>query len=316
MGEKEKTGFSIKLKGEMDGVDADTFLDMLGNFSVAIHQINESIQPNKSLKITIHAIEPGSYDIILSLTESFIELITQHITREHIKTAAEIVAILSGLFIIRKHLKGEKPKTVERDERRTVIVNGDGNKISVDNRAYDIHIDNQVVDGAIARGFETLDADESIKGMEIYDDKKERLFNAPRDDFKIMAKPSPSTEKDTKIKSEEAILIVFKVVFETGYKWQFYYQGIKIFAAIKDDSFYDRINRGKKFAKGDTLIADIEITQAYDKTIQAYINKEYAVVKIKQHIPRGEQKKLFEFDDLKNRLEQAEKNLPRHPDEE
>ena len=89
-------------------------------------------------------------------------------------------------------------------------------------------------------------------------------------------------------------MTIFKVVFEKGYKWQFYYQGNKISAVIKDESFFSQIDEGAKFSKGDKLIANIEIKQVFDKTIQAYVNKEYSVIKIKQRIPRDEQLELFQ----------------------
>ena len=108
-----------------------------------------------------------------------------------------------------------------------------------------------------------------------------------------MALPSSIPDKNTRIKPEEAILTIFKVVFEKGYKWQFYYQGNKISADIKDETFYGKIDSGAKFSKGDKLIADIEIKQTFDDSIQSYINKEYSVIKIKQRIPRDEQANIF-----------------------
>ena len=294
MADVEKTDFSIKLKGEMDGVDAGTFVDMLGNFSVAIHQINENINPNRSLKIKIHAIEPGCYDIFLSMKEFFFDMLTKHITKENISTAANIVAIFGGMLSIRQFLKGEKPKKVEGKKQQTIIFNGDGNRIVVDNRAYKMYLEDQATDTAIAHGFETLDADDSIKGIELYNKNREKIFGAKRSEFVSLSKSSPAPEKDLKIKEKEATLTIFKVVFEGGYKWQFYYQGNKINATIIDSDFWDRINRGQTFSKGDTLIANLEITQVFDKTIQTYVNKSYTVKSIKQHIKRAEQTKMFE----------------------
>jgi len=289
------TDFGIKLTGDMDGVDANTLVDVLGNLSLAIHQINDDIQTNKSLKITIKHIQPGCYDIFLAIKETLIDAIMQHLsTSSPTTSAAEIVAILSGIIGIRQFLKGDKPKEIKKDKKQTIIINGDGNRLEIDSRTYNIFKEDQVVDAAIGKSFDTLSLDDAIKGFEIYDQNKKKLCKVERDCFDYMAIPSPVPENDIRIKPDEAILTIFKVVFEKGYKWQFYYQGNKISAVIKDESFFSQIDEGAKFSKGDKLIADIEIKQVFDKTIQAYVNKEYSVIKIKQRIPRDEQLELFQ----------------------
>ena len=54
-----------------------------------------------------------------------------------------------------------------------------------------------------------------------------------------------------------------------------------------------RINKGERFGKGDTLIADIEIVQEYDENLNAFMNKSYTVIKILEHIERPAQGNLF-----------------------
>ena len=82
MDKSQQTDFKLKLTGELTEVDANTFIDMLGNLTLAIHEINSEIQSNKSLKITIKTIQPGSYDIFLAIKEFIIDPLTQHITKE------------------------------------------------------------------------------------------------------------------------------------------------------------------------------------------------------------------------------------------
>jgi hypothetical protein len=293
MNEVENTGFGIKLSGDLDGVDTNTLVDMIGNMSLAIHQINDDIQSNKSLKVTIKYIQPGCYDIFLTIKETFLDTLIMHVSNNPISAAADIIVIFSGLLTIRQFLKGEPPKEVDEDKHQTIIINGDGNKLIVKPKIYKIYNENQIINNAIGKSFDTLNEDMSIDGFELYDDKNNKLCNIPRDDFKAMAIPTLALGNETRIKPEEAILTIFKVVFEKGYKWQFYYQGNKISATIQDETFYDDIDKGAKFAKGDTLIVDLNITQIYDNTIQTYINKEYLIEKIKRHIPRTEQSHLL-----------------------
>jgi len=289
----KNTDFGIKLLGDMNGVDADTLIDVLANMSLAIHQINDDIQSNKSLKITINYIQPGCYDIFLAVKETMLDNLLKQIMLSPITTASQIVGILAGLIAIRQFLKGEQPKKIEESKNHTIIINGNGNKLEIDTSTYNVFEDDQVVDAAIGKSFDTLNSDEAIKGFEIYDQERKKLCSVEREDFKYMALPSSIPDKNTRIKPEEAILTIFKVVFEKGYKWQFYYQGNKISADIKDETFYGKIDSGAKFSKGDKLIADIEIKQTFDDSIQSYINKEYSVIKIKQRIPRDEQANIF-----------------------
>jgi hypothetical protein len=74
-------------------------------------------------------------------------------------------------------------------------------------------------------------------------------------------------------------LSIVRLSFENMKKWEFYYEGYKIQANIIDEQFIARINRGERFAKGDALEVEIEITQRYDPTVDAFINKVYKINK-------------------------------------
>lgn len=283
----------MKLTGDLDGVDTNALVDMVGNLSLAIHQINDEIQSNKSLRVTIKHIRPGCYDIFLSIKETMIDNLLRHIVNNPTTAACEIMGIVAGIMTIKKCLKGEAPQKVEHGEHETLIINGDGNQIFVKPNVYKIFSENKIVAAAIGKSFDALSEDPAIDGFELYDQENRKLFSAPRDEFQAISAPDTLPENETRIKQEEAILTIFKVVFEKGYKWQFYYQGNKISASIEDETFFDAIDRGAKFSKGDTLIVDLNITQVFDKAVQTYITREYRIIKIKQRMPRSEQAELL-----------------------
>jgi hypothetical protein len=191
------------------------------------------------------------------------------------------------LLSIRKLLKGEKAKEVTQEKEMTTVINAKGEKIQIDNRTYNIFTENQVIDAALGKTFDTLEGDESVQGFELYESGKKKVFDLDRTEFSLLSRPAVMPDEDTRVKKEDAILTMFKVVFEKGYKWQFFYQGVKISAEVKDETFFARIDKGEKFSKGDTIIAELHITQVYDRSIETYVNKEYIVAEIKQHIPRG-----------------------------
>lgn len=284
--------FSIRLTGSLHEIDTNTFLDTIGNLVVGIHQINDEIRPGKGLKITIKEIKPdASMGFFLSLKDAFIDNLPllKTFTKDNIKSIGELVGILVGLLTIRKTLKGEKPKEIKQERENTTIINQQGQVFQIDNRTYNIFKENQVIDASLGKAFDTLEMDETVEGFELYEKDKKKVFETDREEFKFLSKPAVMPDKETRIKKEDVILSTFKIVFEKGYKWQFLYQGIKISAEIKDENFYKLVDKGEKFSKGDIFYAELSITQAFDKSVEAYVNKEYIISKIKQHIPRGGQ---------------------------
>lgn len=85
---------------------------------------------------------------------------------------------------------------------------------------------------------------------------------------------------------------MFKLVWEASNKWGFVWNGLKIQAYIKDDNFFKRVDSGEKFAKGDSLIADIKVYQIYEHSIGNWINDYYEITEIKKHTSRPEQVEL------------------------
>ncbi len=293
----EEYDFSIRLTGKLVEIDANTFLDTVGNLVVGLHQINDEVRPGKGLQITIKEIKPdGSMGFFFILKHALIDKLPliQYITKNDIETVSSLVLILVGLLNIRKLLKGERAKEITQGKEMTTIINAQGEKIQIDNRTYNIFIENQVIDAALGKTFDTLEGDESVQGFELYESGKKKAFESDRVEFSFLSKPAVMPDEDTRVKKEDAILTIFKVVFEKGYKWQFFYQGVKISADIKDETFFTRIDKGEKFSKGDTIIAELHITQVYDNSIETYVNKEYVVAEIKQHIPRGSQTSWLE----------------------
>ncbi len=124
---------------------------------------------------------------------------------------------------LRKHLAGEKPLETKKNGHQTIVINGNGNIISVSNKTYEIFMEDQVVDAAIGKCFDVLDSDDSIDGFKIQDSNKKDLFSVLREDFQGLSRPAVKPEATTRIKKEDAMLSVFKVIFESGFRWQFYY---------------------------------------------------------------------------------------------
>ena len=296
---KKDADLRLKFIGDFDGIEAEAFFSIFGSLFAAIRQINKNIRSDESkvLEITIKELKSGSFDILLSFTESILDPIFRHILARPFSATAELIAIFLGILEIKKHLKGKEPKKVEQTDKEAVITNAFDEVEKIDIRIYNILVKDGKIERSISRGFNEIIRLDPIDALYLQDYKNKKKLEINRQQIEHLSSQSglllPEPEKDVRKKLEKAELKVIRIVFEPGYMWQFYYQGNKINAVIWDESFYGLIDEGKKFSKGDSLIVDLEIVQVFDKSVQTYVNKEFIVTRIKKHIPRSEQKKLF-----------------------
>ena len=107
-----------------------------------------------------------------------------------------------------------------------------------------------------------------------------------------MARKSEEVTEGEKKIIEAASVNIVRLSFEESLKWDFYYKGNKISAKIADPKFYDLIDQGEQFAKGDILEVDLQINQIFDASVNTFINKSYQINRILRHIKRNEQQKL------------------------
>ncbi len=133
------------------------------------------------------------------------------------------------------------------------------------------------------------DADE-IENFEILDISTDKdIFYAEKADFSSMSSESEEiskkTQKELKYNQE---LSVFKVVFKENNKWEFFYNGVRIYASITDKDFAVKVTKGEiAFRSGDRMIADMEIVQVFNDAANTFVNEAYIIKNVIQHIPRS-----------------------------
>lgn len=291
---KDQTDFKIVFDGDLHQVDANTLINSLFHITAIIqefnNEINREFSTNKKIETKINAFSEGSFEVHLEIISGFSEAISELLTSQNIQTTAAIIAGLVGVLQLKRFLKGKEPKNVEK-KGDTVTIEGENNaRITIDKRTYNIYNHNTVVNESISKNFETLDNDPSISAFEISGNKE---INIPKEEFHDLARHNLLLEESQNIEIDhEAKLNIVKVVFEENYKWQFYYKGNKISANISDKKFYNRIDDGERFSKGDILICELQINKIFDKTANTYVNKSYQINNVQQHIPRGGQEKI------------------------
>lgn len=282
--------FKVKFDGPPEYIDAQTLINALLNISTALEEINRELEPDTHIEIKIRAVEPGSFWLDLSLLSKIIPTL---FSKEGFNAGSKIIKALVDLFTLRKFLKGEKPKETTPQESKIKIENNYGQVLVVEGLVYKLYEKNRTIEKAITNTFETLEADSSVTGLEITDSKKKSLFLAKKEDFKMIASLPPKEdilrENEKKI-IERADLHILRIVFEEKYKWEFYYQNHKIMAKIDDVDFFNKINYGEKFGKGDVLNVELEIFQIKDEAAGVFVNHSYRILKVIEHIPRQHDK--------------------------
>ena len=129
-------------------------------------------------------------------------------------------------------------------------------------------------------------------GFEITDKNEKALVRVDKSEFVDLSQKSEEVEEGERKIVEAATVNVVRVSFEENLKWDFYYRGIKISAKIADPSFYELIDKGEAFAKGDVLEVELQINQKFDESVNTFVTKSYQVNKIVRHLSRNEQQKI------------------------
>lgn len=298
---KQATTYTFSYGSDVDSIDLNTLLVSQIHFSTVLNEIKNEVSGGADLSIRIRPLSKGSvpFDIMLNLSWLDHLFATGDILLKHAET---IITVFIGLITLKEKLKGKKPLSIQIKEDKVIVSIDDNTTIEVDKAAYKIHESNAVVDQAIKKGFEAINKDEDVTSIKILDEKKKPLLEIPRSEFSNLIHSNETFEvlKQT-VPVREETLTIFKVVFDKGYKWQFYQtNGRKISATIEDDIFMERvIAKGEPFSKGDTLIVEIEVAKVFDKTLDIYIEKDFKITKVIKHIPRTKfsQNNLFSDND-------------------
>lgn len=280
----------IKFEGQAHQVDAQVFISTLVNFSELVKEVNREVGSDKRIEIKIVATAEGSFDAHLVLQAM------ETVQKGLLPTAgllANVVNIIGGVYGVKKWISSRKVKEVTPQKNDTVkIIDNNGDSLIVMGDVYNIYRNNQIVNDALSNSFASIQEDPSITGLEISDNES-LLFHAERDEFEKMATKVVVEGDSMKKTTTAARLTINKVVFEgLGRKWEFVYLGNRISANIDDPDFFKLIDAGESFAKGDQLEVDLEITQVYEESLRAYLNKSYTVTKVNKHIPRDNPEQL------------------------
>jgi len=284
----------IKFDGNTHDINLLTFSRTLENVNSMLVEINKEQNKvnslDKNIEVRIKALSEGSFEVSI---EIITDILASLVDPDNVTYAAGVVTILSTIFGIRKFLGGKNPTSIKNIDKNNVeIKNNRGEVNIVENYTFNIYQTNATVNEALNDTYYTLSKDPEVSAFNFLDKAEKPIFQSDRSDFESFSEVSERTEDDKKITTEITYLNINKICWEKDYKWQFYYRGNKISASIKDETFFEKINEGKKFSKGDSLEVELKIIKEFSQDINTYINKSYEVLKVIRHIPRPTQDKF------------------------
>lgn len=284
--------FKIKFDGQPHQVDANVLISSLIHTSTIIQEVNRYLNSGKKIEIKVKALEKGSFLCHIELVETAVDALKNLLTKENIEIGAAIIGTLVGLIEIKKFLKGRKAKEVKQQGDETKIINKNGEVLIIENATFNIYEHSLVVNDALAQNFDALKNDPAITGFEITDKNEKPLVVVDKSEFEELSQKSEEIEEGERKLIEAATVNIVRVSFEENLKWDFYYRGIKISAKIADPSFYELIDKGEAFAKGDVLEIELQINQRFEESVNTFVTKSYQVNRIIRHLARNEQQKI------------------------
>lgn len=286
----DSTKFTLKFGGEENEINAATYGLILVNTVTLLEEANKELKTGAFLEIKVKSERKGSYLVDLSVqAAAFIATVAPLITLENIEAvknaASKVISTATTAMELWKKLKGEKPKEIIENNGTYIFVTGDGNKIEVDNSVKHLIVDNKRGQEALANTFSALSKDEKVEDFAVLDEKNQPLFLAEKKEFPELAKKVDIVQPEKQTVPETTHLHITRQSFEPNKKCDFLYKGIHIAAWITDKEFWQSVDNGEPFAKGDILFAELEIEQEFNKSFNTYENKSYLVTKVIQHIP-------------------------------
>jgi hypothetical protein len=289
--------FVLHFGSEEHQINAITFTNSIRSLTEAMMEINRVVNQYEEIDIVIEAIGGGSF-------RTKIKTVRKH-TGELIKIGAKhLVLPILSIILAEKALHPDFNQHIKIREDE-VIITQEESEIKVSRDAYAAGqkvANNEIISSSLSNAFSALSRDDKISNFGISLDLKEQqlAIEIKREEFPIIQNRFVVEEaiENGKHETVQANLFILKTVFERGSrKWQFVWNGHKISAPIKDETFFDKIeSREYKFGQGDYLVVEMTIYKEKDEVSGAMINKSYEINRVMELKKKSSQLKLIEKD--------------------
>ena len=282
-----QASLKIRFEGQEHQIDANTLISTLKHYELLVALINDEIgEGEKKINLKINSFDRGSFIIDIDVVTTWMETL---FSKENIQYTANVVNIFGVLFTLYIYQKGSPIKN------ETVINNYYSGEI--DKKTIINIYNNSYARDAISKSFEAIHNDDTIESLVITPNRTENPIIVERAIFEslIYEDFDKEVESDNIMHvTEETILSVIVVSFDPKTKWKFLYNGMRIPAmSMKDANLQEQIDKGLRFAKGDSIRVKLEITKEYNPALNAYENKKYRILEVLEHIKSPYQSNLM-----------------------
>lgn len=291
---KNSDGFVLHFGGRPNEVDTYTFANALVAFSDTFRELNGQVNPGQSIELRLEAVGPGSFrGKVKGVPKSIVDAL---------KFAGNVAVLPLLMSFVYDHYIDDDTFEIEVNDDYVVIVQG-GDRTIIPRDAYEASQQlpaPERVHEQMNRAIDAIEEDPSVEsfGLAINLDDEAPTVDLGRDtwgtirDLRKRAVDDPKT----KVIHEEVTLSILKAIFsKTRRKWEFVWRGVKVSAFIDDPVFVAELMSGRqKIGNGDAVKCILDIGQEWSETDRVWLNTSYAISKVIEYIPSGENGDLFD----------------------
>jgi hypothetical protein len=282
----DTSGEEILLYFDIDseGLDAQTFGNALLSFDELYRAINGILNPGVEVQIDFIRSDRGSIRAILRSfkrdTQTFLDHPFLYIIFPF------LLALLANAVTSNdvKVIINDDSYIVEHGDKQIVLPR------TAEEKAKRIDRDPSVR-RSVRNFFSVIESDKNVRGIDFRSpvEPEKPVIPIERDKFASLRDLSEISEPELPKEKEETyfrqkVIVVTAVLEKSKRKWQFLWQGQKIWADIHDDSFFEKLKLHEyEFGQGDSLVVDLVAAQELNEFVHAYENKRYFVSKVYSH---------------------------------
>lgn len=256
----------------------------------AVRSANAAVNPGYYVEVVVETLEDGSFQAVV---RTIFEKTRDLLSNEAVKA---IVYGIIATHIYEVAIKTDAPPKITVSPE-VVIVEVGKDKIIVPRDVYEAKKQlekSERFTSAIGQVFRGANSDTSVRGLGLKTrpDKSIPPLYIPREKFSIF--DSRNDNEGSREIIEFATLEISRAILSRGKrKWEFYWRGMRISAPVLDAGFYDRFFAHEiMIAPGDGLRVALRITQVQSPDTGIYVNEQYEVVEVFEHIPRMKQREF------------------------
>lgn len=287
-----ENSFVIHFGSELPRINAYTLASTIVAIADAAKAANATINPGYEIEVVVEALGDGSF-------KATVRAIYRSL--ENLFSADPIKSIVLGIIatVIYEHTLAPHPNVIVNVDRDEVVIEEGDTRIVVPRTVYESIPAAERSPGfrkGIADAVRAVESDSEIRTLSLNTEHGELpSVEIPRDRFALLTQPPDEGEPHVRDLVEITDLQIVRAILERSQrKWQFVWNGVRISAPVLDTGFYDRFfAHAITIAPGDVLRAKLRVHQRRHPDLGIFVNEEYEVLEVLDHIPRPRQQWLL-----------------------